>query len=138
MAVSEPEAQALANRDLALEARGERGFRLWQPCRALVGRECSIYADRPAGCRAYNCLLATALGEGELGLEEALAIVDEAHTRLRELREKLASSSEGSPVPAIRRSLAGDGPALSEEATTSWSAARDHLRRHFTGRHGMS
>jgi hypothetical protein len=52
---------------------------LLQPCAALKERCCTVYADRPKGCRRYQCYLLTALAEGEVSLEEAHAVVDEAH-----------------------------------------------------------
>lgn len=49
-----------------------------QRCGALKGRDCQIYADRPKTCAAYNCLLADALLEGKVTLEEAQATVKKA------------------------------------------------------------
>lgn len=54
---------------------------LAQPCAALRGSRCAIYAERPASCRGYECLLFGALVEGEVGLDDALAVVDEARVR---------------------------------------------------------
>lgn len=54
---------------------------LAQPCAALEGSRCTIYAERPASCRRYECLLHGALVEGELGLDEALDVVEEARAR---------------------------------------------------------
>ncbi|MHB8875500.1 MAG: YkgJ family cysteine cluster protein [Myxococcaceae bacterium] len=50
-----------------------------QRCSALKGYDCQIYPDRPASCRAYKCMLATALLEKEVTLEEAQAEVAKAH-----------------------------------------------------------
>ncbi len=58
-----------------------------QPCAALEGTRCGIYAQRPKRCRAFNCLLATALQEGETTLNEALEIV-------REAKEKFAAPAQ--------------------------------------------
>jgi Fe-S-cluster containining protein len=49
-----------------------------QPCAALQGRDCRIYADRPASCAAYQCLLAEALLEERVTLQEAQARVQKA------------------------------------------------------------
>jgi uncharacterized protein len=49
-----------------------------QRCSALKGRDCQIYESRPASCRAYNCLLAQALIEGRVTLEQAQATVAKA------------------------------------------------------------
>ncbi len=65
-----------------LDAAGApRGPGLPQPCAALEGTLCVIYAARPARCRRYACLLRRALGEGELDLAEALGVVADARAR---------------------------------------------------------
>ena len=138
VSVSAEEAEALRARDVALAARKDGSFRLMQGCRGLVERSCALYAERPASCRAYSCLLAKALEEGEVGLDEARGIVDGAHQRLGKLGAALGSEAGHSPVPAIRASLRGEGPAPSEDAERLWLDAREYLRRHFTGRHGLS
>ena len=71
-----------------------------QPCTALQGNRCGIYAQRPKRCHEFNCLLAKALHEGETTLNEALEIVREAkekfaapaqaHVTGRSLRDHLA------------------------------------------------
>ncbi|MBX3472647.1 MAG: YkgJ family cysteine cluster protein [Planctomycetes bacterium] len=71
------EVAPLAARGLPATAAG-----LPQPCAALEGTRCSIYAARPASCRRYTCLLQAALAEGEVDLDEALAVVAEARARL--------------------------------------------------------
>lgn len=53
-----------------------------QRCAALEGKTCTAYAQRPEGCRRYHCHLFSALSEGEVSLEEALAVVDGAHALL--------------------------------------------------------
>jgi hypothetical protein len=49
-----------------------------QRCRALEGRDCKIYVDRPKSCAAYQCVLAESLLEGKVTLEEAEATVKKA------------------------------------------------------------
>lgn len=51
---------------------------LAQGCCALKGRECQIYAARPASCAAYECVLAADLLEERISLEEAQAVVKKA------------------------------------------------------------
>lgn len=136
--VSAAEAEALRARDVALSARKDGSFRLIQRCRGLEGRGCSIYAERPAPCRAYACLLAKALEEGELPLPEAMQIVEGAHQKLEKVSEALGGEPGQSPVPAVRASIHGDAPALTDEASQLWLDAREYLRRHFTCRHGLS
>jgi Fe-S-cluster containining protein len=49
-----------------------------QRCCALKGRDCQIYAARPSSCAEYQCLLAEALLEDRVTLEEAQAVVKKA------------------------------------------------------------
>ncbi|QRK13192.1 YkgJ family cysteine cluster protein [Archangium violaceum] len=78
-----------------------------QRCAALEGKRCTAYAERPEECRRYHCNLFSALSEGEVSLEEALAVVDGAHALL------LATSGD----------------------TERKSEVEDYLDRHFRGRH---
>jgi uncharacterized protein len=66
-----------------LRARGLpiAGQAMPQPCAALSGLLCTIYEARPSSCRRYECLLYGSLREGEVSLDEALAVV--ADTRAR-------------------------------------------------------
>lgn len=50
-----------------------------QPCAALDGTRCRIYADRPIRCEQFRCHLLIALAEGEIDLEEARGVVALAH-----------------------------------------------------------
>lgn len=49
---------------------------LRQPCAQLVGRRCSIYADRPRGCVRFECDMLRAHRRGELTRAECLARID--------------------------------------------------------------
>ncbi len=57
---------------------------LGQPCVALEGTRCAVYADRPGACAAYECLLVAALRDREIREDEALSTI-------REVRERLAA-----------------------------------------------
>lgn len=78
-----------------------------QGCDGLAGSRCTIYAQRPEGCRRYSCHLLTALTEGEVSLAEALEVVNGAHERLA------AEPDERHPSPEMK----------------------DYLDVHFRGRH---
>lgn len=49
-----------------------------QRCAALKEVGCQVYLQRPLACRRYECLLLSALKEGELSLPEALRVVRKA------------------------------------------------------------
>lgn len=73
------EVEPLKALGLPVGERADGVSMLPQRCAALEGRTCTAYAARPEGCRRYHCHLYTALAEGEVSLEEALAVVDGAH-----------------------------------------------------------
>lgn len=53
-----------------------------QPCAALCSdHRCRIYAERPARCRQFECLLFQSVARGEVELNAALRIVRTAHRR---------------------------------------------------------
>lgn len=76
------EVEPLRARALLPLARKDGAPALAQPCAALSGLRCTIYAERPASCRRYQCLLYGALAEGEVSLDEALAVVADARARV--------------------------------------------------------
>lgn len=80
--LGEGEADAARRLRLALVPGRAGAEVLPQPCPALRGRWCAHYDARPRACRTYRCLLLQALDAGELTLDEALATVDEARSRL--------------------------------------------------------
>jgi uncharacterized protein len=69
------------------------------PCGKLEGKCCSIYEQRPQGCRAFVCALGRRLVAKELGVAEAEATVDEMLARLDALR---AVFPEAGTEPILR------------------------------------
>jgi len=69
------EARALkvAGRHLLASAQGPS---LPQPCPLLRGSICGAYAERPLGCRRFECDMLRAFRRGELTLNECLARID--------------------------------------------------------------
>jgi uncharacterized protein len=49
-----------------------------QPCAALAGTCCQVYAQRPRACRGYECFLYIARSDDEVDHGEALNIVRRA------------------------------------------------------------
>jgi uncharacterized protein len=74
------EVDAMRQRKLEVMRRADGSPALAQRCAALEGCRCTIYTDRPDSCRRYQCLLYTALAEGEVSLDDALAVVAEARS----------------------------------------------------------
>jgi Fe-S-cluster containining protein len=89
------EASALQALGLPVREREDGTPVLSQRCAALDGRSCTAYAQRPETCRRYQCNLATALSEGEVSLQEALAVVDGAHALLSSTGPERSPELEG-------------------------------------------
>ena len=111
----------LADDEVAAARRGglvvigqDGASRLRQRCAALTDGGCGVYDERPRRCRSYRCMLLVAVTEDEVGLAEALAIVDGARARL--VAADAASPGAGAvlqrargceaPSPAVREALA--------------------------------
>ena len=80
---------------------GEKGGKvvMWLPCGKLEGKCCSVYGQRPTGCRAFVCALGTRLVAKEVTQDEARAHVVEMQQRLAALAAVLPPG-EG---PLLRR-----------------------------------
>ncbi len=71
-----------------LEAMGleseedDDGWLLVQPCRALEGTRCSVYAHRPECCRTFECRLLQEVRRGTVSVEQAQERIAEAKARI--------------------------------------------------------
>ncbi|NOJ80470.1 YkgJ family cysteine cluster protein [Myxococcus xanthus] len=134
------EALALQRRGLPVGARTDGSLALLQHCSALDERTCTIYEDRPASCRRYHCQLFSALVEKEVSLDEALAVVDEAHARVAGVARTLAPASEQAPRSVLQRArranLREHGGPLSATDLATYEHAEVYLDTHFRGRFG--
>lgn len=74
--------------------------RLRQPCACFDGA-CTIYADRPAGCRDFTCHVLEATASGQRGRDWALA-------RIADMRRTLATLNAALPghEPSLYRRVA--------------------------------
>lgn len=85
--------------------------RKWpQPCAALDGCRCRIYADRPNYCRQFECLLLKKVVSGRVGragalgrIRKAFALADEVRRLLRELGDEDESTALGKRFRRTRR-----------------------------------
>jgi hypothetical protein len=98
-----------------------------------------VYAERPEACRRYRCNLLTAVSEGEVTVEEALAVVDEAHARINGVKAVLPPAQAGFPRAVLQRArkedLPENGGPLPPQTHEIWDRAEIYLDRHFRGRH---
>lgn len=133
------EVEGMQRLSLPVVNRADGTPALEQRCAALDGRCCTVYAERPEACRRYRCYLLTALSEGEVTLEEALAVVDEAHARINAVEAVLPAARAGFPSAVLQHArkedLPENGGPLPSQAHEIWDRAESYLDRHFRGRH---
>lgn len=108
-------------------------LRLNQCCTALEGKDCRIYFSRPEACRVYVCDLGEALNHDEVTLEEAMAVVLEAHQLIRKVERALPDPRPESPPSVLQRARQGHDGVISRDAHDAWLKAEQHLRTHFLG-----
>jgi len=114
----------LANADeaLALEVMGLKiedadagdAELLLQPCGALKGRRCSIYARRPECCRTFECRLLQEVQRGEVGIAVAKAKIAQTLRRTQRVKElvlQLGLSNQHLPL----KELCGEALTNTEE-----------------------
>jgi Fe-S-cluster containining protein len=83
--------------------RKKADLKFTQPCAALKGCVCRIYADRPNHCRHFECLLLQSAKAGRLEAAAALEIIHEAQRRagkVRRLLRVLGNKDERYPLSA--------------------------------------
>lgn len=77
------EASALEAMGLEIEDADEKdGPLLLQPCAALKGKRCSIYAHRPDCCRSFECRLRQQVQRGTLSVQQARETIAQALKRI--------------------------------------------------------
>ena len=91
---------------------------LSQPCAALRGTRCGIYAHRPKCCRTFECHLLQSAQSGAVTVERALehiALAQEQIRRVRALLTRLGNRDESLPIKErCAETLASEGPTTSE------------------------
>jgi len=84
------EATRLEVMGLEIEDDDTNGALLLQPCRALQGKRCGIYAHRPECCRTFECRLLQDVRRGTAGVERAGEQIAEALKRIGRVRKQMA------------------------------------------------
>lgn len=116
--VGEAEAKRLEIMGLDVEENGAGAGLLSQPCAALKGRRCGIYAHRPQCCRTFECQLLQDVDLGAVTVEHGLALIAEALARIQRVRELLADLGDRNVrLPLKERcaeALSGEAPATPE------------------------
>ncbi len=132
VALSGAEAERLSTQGVRLTVR-RGGTVLVQPCAALEGTCCRLYAQRPQGCRAFECLVLRRLSNGGLDESEALRVVREARAHVEEVGRAFAVPA-GSPVLGHARRAVGEPTVkVSMEAAELLRRAEAFVREHLLG-----
>ena len=118
VAVEEGEAPRLQRMGLTVVA-GDGQTTMPQPCGALRGCLCAVYADRPSACARYECALRKDVRAGARGLAEGLAAVARVRALLGAVREDLGLDPAASVWASI---VALDAPRTAEEEQ-AWARA---------------
>jgi len=73
-----------------IDSDGADGAHMLQPCAALCGTRCSIYAHRPRSCRSFECGLLQRARSGAVSVDRALGDITGALERIGRIRALLA------------------------------------------------
>jgi hypothetical protein len=91
---------------LAIDEDDGDDFLLLQPCAALHGRRCSIYAHRPKCCRTFECRLLQDVRSGAVGVEPAVEHIAAALRAVQRVRDLAASLGQRDRHLPLRESCA--------------------------------
>lgn len=98
-----------------------------QPCPALEGLACRLYADRPLTCRRFRCLLLEAHEADEVSLAGAVEIVEATRGLRAKVAQALGVADGGMVVEAAR------APGAPAEAADALARLDRQLAFHFLG-----
>ena len=130
---------------LEIEEDDADGGLLVQPCGALQGKRCGIYAHRPECCRTFECRLLQDVRRGAVGVEQAGELIAEALNRARRVRELAVEMGQrDARLPLKERcdealalaDEAGANPALNRKRTeleAGMTAVEELIRKRFLG-----
>jgi len=145
---SQAEATGLEILGLEIEEDDADGKLLSQPCAALLGTRCGIYAHRPRCCRTFECRLLRDVRHGAVSVERAkehIAGVLKRIRRVRELLVELGHVNERLPLKECCADAlaieAATNPELNRrhaELETAMTAVERKIRKTFLGGGGRS
>ena len=86
-------------RSLSLQVVTQSGrLAMRLPCSKLEKKCCTVYEQRPSGCRGFVCHLGSRLESGDVEFPKALELVREAQRRIEVLR-----TTWPGPEPVVQR-----------------------------------
>jgi len=116
--VGQAELARLEIMGIEIENEGRNIGLLSQPCAALRGTRCGIYAHRPKCCRVFQCRLLQNAERGAVTVERALEQIADAREQIQQVRvmlRRLGNRDEDLPIKErCEETLAAGGGAASE------------------------
>jgi uncharacterized protein len=112
------EAAGLEVMGLEIEEDDADGGLLVQPCAALQGKRCGIYAHRPECCRTFECRLLQDVRRGAVTVERAGEHIAEALKRVGRVRELAAALGQRDGRLSLKERYA-EALALADEAVAT-------------------
>jgi Fe-S-cluster containining protein len=116
--VGQAEVARLENMGMDIENEGRNTGLLSQPCAALRGTRCGIYAHRPKCCRVFQCDLLQSAERGAVPVERALEQIADAREQISQVRAmlgRLGNRDEALPIKErCAETLAAEGGTTSE------------------------
>lgn len=116
--VGQAEATRLEIMGMEVENENRNIGLLSQPCAALSGTRCGIYAHRPKCCRAFRCDLLQSAERGSVTVERAMEQIADTREQIRQVRAmlgRLGNRDEGLPIKErCAETLAEEGAASTE------------------------
>jgi hypothetical protein len=111
--------RALESLGLKIKGRKSHQPHFKQPCPAHRDSQCTIYGDRPARCRLFECRQLKQVDLGEITEAQAQARIDEALRQVTGIRELLGAAGDNDghkPLAQRYDNLMAD-PASADQAT---------------------
>lgn len=128
-----------ADQIAALSARGlkikKRQF-FHQPCTALCGSLCQIYACRPTRCRAFECRQFQQVAAGKVDENDARARIDDVRASVASIELLLNRSEHDNPRKSLAQRVATvvehtQDESFSASLVTAMEALGRTLAEHF-------
>ncbi len=130
VALSNDEPERLEKLPVQIDRLGDRSS-LRLPCHALKNRCCSVYAERPSGCRTFVCKLGEHLTHGNLTSGECSEVVAEAIDRIHDVGISLKLDRD--VMTRAQRLAQNSAAPLSDEQLDLLRSTQVFIRTHFLG-----
>ncbi|MSU56639.1 MAG: hypothetical protein EXS35_00385 [Pedosphaera sp.] len=97
----QPDDDAAKLKALGLPVSKARVAKFPQPCAALEGCTCRIYADRPVRCWDFDCALLQSVASGETDTTAALRVIRRTRERSEKVRALLREAGDTEETLAL-------------------------------------